>query len=176
MATLECRAVICRGPNLPLSVEKVRIEPPKSGEVRVKIVATGVCHSDAHLVTGHITANGGFTIKYPSLLGHEGAGVVESIGEGVTSVDVGDHVLIIFMPKCNSCDWCSRTDYTNLCSRKTDAITMEDGTSRTRTLNGEELFNFVGAGTLADYVVCSEARIAKIPKDLPLEKVIKKFN
>lgn len=171
MASLQCRAVVCRGPNLPLSIEQVLIDPPKSGEVRIKIVATGVCHSDAHLVTGHITASGGISFKYPSLIGHEGAGIVESIGDGVTNVGVGDHVLVIFMPKCNSCDACLRADDTNLCSRRTDAVTMEDGTTRTRTLEGEELYNFVGLGTLAEYLVCSETRVAKIPNDIPLEKV-----
>ncbi|KAI1285837.1 Alcohol dehydrogenase class-3 [Halotydeus destructor] len=165
-----CRAVLCRGPKIPLTIEEVSIDPPKVGEVRVKVVASGVCHSDVHLFAGHFEGSS-FPQKFPTLLGHEGSGVVESVGDGVTSVQVGDHVLVSFSGKCNDCYLCANSDKTNICMK--DAIcqiTMPDGTVRTRTSSGEEVYNFSGVGTFAEYLVCREGRVAKIRKDAPLEK------
>ncbi|KAI1285842.1 Alcohol dehydrogenase class-3 [Halotydeus destructor] len=166
-----CRAVICRGAGKPWTVEKVTIDPPKALEVRIKVVATGLCHTDVHLRTGHLEGSS-FPHKFPSLVGHEGSGQVESVGEGVTSVVPGDHVLISFNGKCNSCYMCSRPSKTNLCARASvGQIAMPDGTLRTRTLTGEAVHNFMGVGTLAEYLVCVEARVAKVRKDAPLDKI-----
>ncbi|KAI1285836.1 Alcohol dehydrogenase class-3 [Halotydeus destructor] len=142
---ITCRAALFYGPKVSLSIEEVTIDPPKAGEVRVKIVASGVCHSDVHYYTGHHVGSS-IPQNYPTLLGHEGSGIVESVGEGVTSVRAGDH------------DGMLQT-------------TMPDGTLRTRTLAGVEVNNYVGLGTFAEYLVCSEGRVAKIRKDAPLEKV-----
>ncbi|KAI1285843.1 Alcohol dehydrogenase class-3 [Halotydeus destructor] len=171
MAAITCRAALCHGPKSPLTIEEVTIDAPKAGEVRVKVFATGLCQSDLHLSTGHFEGCS-FPQNFPIVLGHEGSGQVESVGQGVTSVQVGDHVLLSFNGKCNDCYLCSNSDRTNLCMN--EAIpqdSMQDGTLRIRTLAGVEVHSFIGLGTFAEYLVCSEARVAKIRKDAPLEKV-----
>ena len=106
-----CKAAVAWEPKKPLSIEDIEVAPPKAGEVRIKITHTGVCHTDAYTLGGHDSEG-----IFPCVLGHEGAGIVESVGEGVTSVAVGDHVIPCYIPQCYDCDFCNRKD-TNVCSR-----------------------------------------------------------
>lgn len=101
---IECKAVICCGAEMPLIVEKIHVLPPEKDEVRIKVVATAWCRSDAHVVTGHATEEYG--IKFPCILGHEASGIVESVGEDVTSLEPGDHVLTCCFPQCGTCVFC----------------------------------------------------------------------
>jgi D-arabinose 1-dehydrogenase-like Zn-dependent alcohol dehydrogenase len=109
--TIKCRAAVCYGPNTPLVVENIDVAPPKAGEVRIKVIASGICHTDLHFTDNHLSA------VYPIILGHEGSGIVESVGEGVTSVAVGDHVIPVLLSQCKECDWCVNRADSNLCQR-----------------------------------------------------------
>lgn len=143
------------------------MQPPRKGEVRIKIFATGLCHTDAYTLGGHDPEG-----VFPVILGHEGAGVVESVGEGVTSVAVGDHVMPLYIPQCRECKFC-KSKKTNLCSviRTTQGKgLMPDGTSRF-SCNGKEIFHFMGCSTLSEYTVTSEISVCKIDPKAPLEKV-----
>lgn len=100
--SIKCKAAIAWGPGQPLSIEEVEVMPPQAGEVRVRIVATGVCHTDAFTLSGEDPEG-----VFPCILGHEGGGIVESVGEGVTSVKVGDHVIPLYTPECGECKFCS---------------------------------------------------------------------
>eukprot|EP01138_Halocafeteria_seosinensis_P006234 gb/GECG01006375.1/.p1 GENE.gb/GECG01006375.1/~~gb/GECG01006375.1/.p1 ORF type:complete len:387 (+),score=29.17 gb/GECG01006375.1/:1-1161(+) len=163
---IQCRAAVAWAPKQDLSVEQVEVAPPKAGEVRVRIYTTGVCHTDAYTLSG-IDPEGNF----PSVLGHEGGGIVESVGEGVTSVAPGDHVVPLYIPECGECK-CCRSGKTNLCSkiRATQGKgVMPDGTSRLRC-KGKDLYHFMGTSTFSEYTVLPEISVAKIPKDVPLSK------
>lgn len=141
--------------------------PPKAGEVRIKILATGVCHTDAYTLGG-LDSEG----LFPCILGHEGGGVVESVGEGVTSVAVGDHVIPLYTPECRDCKFC-KSGKTNLCSviRATQGKgVMPDGTSRF-TCKGKTVYHFMGCSTFSQYTVLPEISVAKVAKEAPLEKV-----
>jgi len=167
MSAIKCRAAVAWGPKEPLTIEEVEVGPPKAGEVRVKVVATGVCHTDAYTLSG-ADPEGAF----PVILGHEGAGIVESIGEGVTSVAVGDHVIPLYIPECRECKFCT-SGKTNLCSkiRATQGQgVMPDGTSRF-TCKGKTLLHYMGCSTFSEYTVLPEISIAKIQPEAPLEKV-----
>ena len=107
---IECRAAVAWAPN-ELKMETVQVGPPKTGEIRIRIVASGVCHSDLFFLRG-----GAGPDVFPCILGHEGAGIVESIGEGVTSVAVGDHVIPLWNPQCRDCDQCA-CPLSNTCSK-----------------------------------------------------------
>ena len=164
---ITCRAAVAWEAKKPLSIETIEVEPPKAGEVRVKVLASGVCHTDAYTLDGHDPEG-----IFPVILGHEGAGVVESVGEGVTKFKVGDHVIPLYLPQCNDCAYCKRPD-TNLCVkiRSTQGIgLMPDGTSRF-TCKGKKLFHFMGTSTFSEYTVLPEISLAKIDDKAPLEKV-----
>ena len=146
-AAIICKAAIAFAPNEDLVVEAVSVAPPRAGEVRIRIVAAAVCHTDIYTWSGQDSEG-----LFPAILGHEGAGVVESIGEGVTSVAVGDHVIPLYTPECKTCKFCKATGEhaTNLCSRIRGTQgkgVMPDGTSRfTCVRTGQTLFHFmVGA-------------------------------
>merc|ERR1712063_4249 len=167
MSAIKCRAAVAWGPKEPLTIEEVEVGPPKAGEVRVKVVATGVCHTDAYTLSGDDPEG-----AFPVILGHEGAGIVESVGEGVTSVEVGDHVIPLYIPECRECKFCL-SGKTNLCSkiRATQGKgVMPDGTSRF-TCKGKELLHYMGTSTFSEYTVLPEISVAKVDKDAPLEKV-----
>lgn len=167
MATITCKAAVCWEAKKPMVLEDIEVAPPKAGEVRVKIVASGTCHTDAMVLDG-LDAEG----KYPVILGHEGGGIVESIGEGVTSVAVGDHVIPLYIPQCNECKFCL-SGKTNLCGkiRSTQGEgVMPDGTSRF-TCRGETVYHFMGTSTFSEYTVLPEISLAVVPKDAPLDKV-----
>ena len=167
---MKTKAAILRGRNTPWSVEEIDLDPPKAGEVLVKIVASGMCHSDEHLVTGDLE---GATAPLPTIGGHEGAGVVLEVGPGVFSVAPGDHVVFGFVPACGRCPSCS-AGHSNLCDLGAITATgmqLSDGTSRHHDKDGNDLTLAIGAlGTFAHHTVVHEASCIKIEKDLPLDK------
>jgi S-(hydroxymethyl)glutathione dehydrogenase/alcohol dehydrogenase len=146
------------------SVEDVELDPPREGEVLVKLVASGLCHSDEHLVTGDIP------IPFPVVGGHEGAGVIEAVGPGVTSVAPGDHVVLAFIPSCGRCSFCA-SGHSNLCDLGGSIILgpQLDGTYRFHA-KGEDVGQMCILGTFAPYTVVSEASVVKIDDDIPLDK------
>jgi S-(hydroxymethyl)glutathione dehydrogenase/alcohol dehydrogenase len=165
--TITCKAAIAWEAGKPLSIEEVQVAPPKAGEVRVKIVATGVCHTDAFTLSGDDPEG-----IFPAILGHEGGGIVESIGEGVTSVAVGDHVIPLYTPECGECKFC-KSGKTNLCSkiRATQGKgLMPDGTTRF-SHKGQPIYHYMGCSTFSEYTVLPEISLAKINKSAPLEEV-----
>ncbi|ORZ31448.1 chaperonin 10-like protein [Catenaria anguillulae PL171] len=164
---IKCKAAIAWGPGQPLSVEDIEVAPPKKGEIRLKVVASGVCHTDAYTLSGQDPEG-----VFPSILGHEGGGIVESIGEGVTSVKPGDYVVPLYIPQCNTCKFCT-SGKTNLCSvvRSTQGRgLMPDETSRF-TCRGKPIYHFMGCSTFSEYTVILEISAAKVPQSAPLDKV-----
>src|SRR3954470_14487120 len=167
MEALKTRAAVAWGPGQPLSIEEVDLEPPRRGEVLVRIVATGVCHTDAFTLSGDDPEG-----VFPSVLGHEGGGIVVEIGKGVTSLAVGDHVIPLYTAECRECKFC-KSGKTNLCQkvRATQGKgLMPDGTTRF-SYNGEPVYHYMGCSTFSEYTVVPEISLAKIPKEAPLEKV-----
>jgi len=164
---IKSRAAIAWGPNQPLSIEEVDVMPPQAGEVRVRIVATGVCHTDAFTLSGDDPEG-----IFPVILGHEGGGIVESVGDGVTSVQVGDHVIPLYTPECGECKFC-KSGKTNLCQkiRATQGKgLMPDGTTRFFK-DGKPIFHYMGCSTFSEYTVLPEISLAKVSKDAPLKEV-----
>ena len=167
MKMIKTRAAVAWGPGQPLKIEEVDLMPPQKGEVLVRIVATGVCHTDAYTLSGQDSEG-----KFPCILGHEGGGVVEAVGEGVTSVAVGDHVIPLYTPECGKCKFCL-SGKTNLCQaiRATQGQgLMPDGTTRF-SKDGQPIYHYMGTSTFSEYTVLPEISLAKINKDAPLEKV-----
>ncbi|XP_038223311.1 alcohol dehydrogenase class-3 [Zerene cesonia] len=164
---IKCKAAVAWEAGKPLSIEEIEVDPPKAGEVRVKILATGVCHTDAYTLSGKDPEG-----VFPVILGHEGGGIVESVGEGVTTVKPGDHVLPLYVPQCKTCKFCLNPK-TNLCQKV--RITqgqgvMPDGTRRFRC-KGKELYHFMGCSTFSEYTVVLEISLCKIADNAPLDKV-----
>jgi S-(hydroxymethyl)glutathione dehydrogenase/alcohol dehydrogenase len=167
MKMIKTRAAVAWAPDQPLSIEQVDLIPPQRGEVLVRIVATGVCHTDAYTLSGKDPEG-----RFPTILGHEGGGVVEALGEGVTSVAVGDHVIPLYTPECGECNFC-KSGKTNLCQaiRATQGRgLMPDGTTRF-SKNGIPIYHYMGTSTFSEYTVIPEISLAKISKEAPLEKV-----
>ncbi|MFQ2101798.1 S-(hydroxymethyl)glutathione dehydrogenase/class III alcohol dehydrogenase [Aeromonas sanarellii] len=165
--SIKCKAAIAWGPGQPLSIEEVEVMPPQAGEVRVRIVATGVCHTDAFTLSGEDPEG-----VFPCILGHEGGGIVESVGEGVTSVKVGDHVIPLYTPECGECKFC-KSGKTNLCQkiRATQGKgLMPDGTTRF-SKDGQPIYHYMGTSTFSEYTVLPEISIAKVDPAAPLEEV-----
>ncbi|XP_040274133.1 alcohol dehydrogenase 1-like [Bufo bufo] len=164
---IKCKAAVLWGPRQPFKIEEIEVAPPKTHEVRIKIVATGICRSDDHVKEGLMKDR-----KYPVILGHEGAGIVESVGDGVTTVKPGDKVIPLFVPYCGKCRGCVEPK-SNLCCRsdigKPTGL-MPDNTSRF-TCKGELLYNFINTSTFTEYTVVDESSVVKIHDDAPLEKV-----
>ncbi|WP_417312716.1 S-(hydroxymethyl)glutathione dehydrogenase/class III alcohol dehydrogenase [Ectopseudomonas khazarica] len=164
---IKSRAAVAFGPNEPLKIVEIDVESPKAGEVLVRIVATGVCHTDAYTLSGQDSEG-----VFPCVLGHEGGGIVEAVGEGVTSVKVGDHVIPLYTAECGECKFC-KSQKTNLCSsvRATQGKgLMPDGTTRF-SYNGEPIYHYMGCSTFSEYTVLPEVSVAVIPKEAPLDKV-----
>ena len=164
---IKSRAAVAWAAKQPLEITTVDVAPPKAGEVLVRIVATGVCHTDAYTLSGADPEG-----IFPAILGHEGGGIVEAIGEGVTSVAVGDHVIPLYTPECGKCKFCL-SGKTNLCQaiRATQGKgLMPDGTSRF-SKDGKPIFHYMGTSTFSEYTVLPEISVARISKDAPLEKV-----
>jgi S-(hydroxymethyl)glutathione dehydrogenase/alcohol dehydrogenase len=163
---MEVRAAVARAAGKPLTVETIRLEGPRAGEVMIEIKATGVCHTDAYTLSGADPEG-----IFPSVLGHEGAGVVVEVGSGVTSVKPGDHVIPLYTPECRNCKFCL-SGRTNLCQaiRATQGRgLMPDGTSRFRDARGGELRHYMGTSTFAQLTVLPEIAVAKIREDAPFD-------
>lgn len=151
----------------PLEIEEIEISGPKQGEVLLRVVASGVCHTDAYTMSGADPEG-----IFPTVLGHEGGAIVEEIGPGVTSLAVGDHVIPLYTPECRKCKFCL-SGRTNLCQaiRETQGKgLMPDGTSRF-SKNGKTIFHYMGTSTFSNYTVLPEIAVAKIAKQAPLDKV-----
>lgn len=164
---MKTRAAVAYKAGEPLVIETVDLEGPKAGEVLIENMATGVCHTDAFTLSGDDPEG-----AFPAILGHEGAGIVREVGEGVTSVEVGDHIIPLYTPECRTCDFCLNPK-TNLCQsiRETQGKgLMPDGTSRF-SLNGEEILHYMGTSTFSNFSVLPEIAVAKVRKDAPFEKI-----
>ncbi|MRG92126.1 S-(hydroxymethyl)glutathione dehydrogenase/class III alcohol dehydrogenase [Polyangium spumosum] len=164
---MKIKAAVAHRPNAPLSIEEVELEGPKEGEVLVEIKATGVCHTDDYTLSGKDSEG-----IFPSILGHEGAGVVVDVGPGVKSVKKGDHVIPLYTPECRQCKFCLSRK-TNLCQaiRATQGKgLMPDGTSRFK-IGKETVYHYMGTSTFANYTVLPEIAVAKIREDAPFDKV-----
>ena len=164
---IKSKAAVAWGPGQPLVIEEVDVAPPKAGEVLVKMVATGVCHTDAFTLSGDDPEG-----IFPCILGHEGGGIVEQLGEGVTGLAVGDHVIPLYTPECGECKFC-KSGKTNLCQkiRETQGKgLMPDGTTRF-SKNGETIYHYMGTSTFSEYTVLPEISLAKVNPEAPLEEV-----
>lgn len=164
---MKSRAAIALEAGKPLIIDEVDVEGPREGEVLIKIIATGVCHTDAYTLSGKDPEG-----IFPSILGHEGGAVVVEIGKGVTSVKPGDHVIPLYTPECGKCKFCL-SGKTNLCQaiRATQGKgLMPDGTSRF-SYKGQTLYHYMGTSTFSEYTVLPEIAVAKINDKAPLDKV-----
>jgi S-(hydroxymethyl)glutathione dehydrogenase/alcohol dehydrogenase len=164
---MKSRAAVAFGPGKPLEIVEIDVAPPKKGEVLIKITHTGVCHTDAFTLSGEDPEG-----IFPAVLGHEGGGIVVEVGEGVTSVAVGDHVIPLYTAECGVCKFCT-SGKTNLCQavRATQGKgLMPDGTSRF-SYNGETIYHYMGCSTFSEYTVVAEVSVAKVNPKAPLEKV-----
>jgi len=161
------KAAVAFAAGEPLSIETVDLAAPAAGEVLVEMKATGICHTDAYTLSGADPEG-----IFPSILGHEGAGIVREIGAGVSTLKPGDHVIPLYTPECRQCKFCL-SGKTNLCGAIRDTQgqgLMPDGSSRF-SLNGEPLFHYMGTSTFANFTVVPEIALAKIREDAPFDKV-----
>jgi S-(hydroxymethyl)glutathione dehydrogenase / alcohol dehydrogenase len=164
---MQVKAAVAHKAGGPLSIETVDLAGPRAGEVLVEIKATGICHTDEFTLSGADPEG-----IFPTILGHEGAGIVVETGPGVTSLKKGDHVIPLYVPECRQCEYCI-SEKTNLCQsiRITQGQgVMPDGSSRF-SLGGERLFHYMGTSTFANYTVVPEISLAKIREDAPFDKV-----
>ena len=164
---MDIKAAVAFEAEKPLSIETVQLDGPKEGEVLVEIKATGVCHTDEFTRSGADPEG-----LFPSVMGHEGAGVVVEVGPGVSSLEVGDHVIPLYTPECRECEYCLNPK-TNMCQaiRGTQGQgLMPDGTSRL-SLNGDALYHYMGTSTFASHTIVPEIALAKIREDAPFDKV-----
>ena len=164
---MKTRAAVAWKASSPLVIEEIDLQGPQHGEVLVRMVATGVCHTDLFTLSGDDPEG-----IFPAILGHEGGGIVEEIGTGVTTLKVGDHVIPLYTPECGVCKFCL-SGKTNLCQaiRATQGKgLMPDGTTRF-SKNGTPIFHYMGTSTFSEYTVVPEIALAKINKAAPLEKV-----
>jgi len=164
---MKTRAAVAWEAGKPLEIEEIDLDGPKAGEVLLRNVATGVCHTDAFTLSGEDPEG-----IFPAVLGHEGGAVVEEIGAGVTNLKVGDKVIPLYTPECGECNFCT-SGKTNLCQaiRVTQGQgLMPDGTSRF-SKNGQTIFHYMGTSTFSEYTVLPEIAVAKVSDNAPLEKV-----
>jgi S-(hydroxymethyl)glutathione dehydrogenase/alcohol dehydrogenase len=164
---MKSKAAVAWEAGKPLEIEEVDVQGPEEGEVLLRVVATGVCHTDAFTLTGEDPEG-----IFPSILGHEGGAIVEEVGAGVTSVQAGDHVIPLYTPECGECSYC-KSGKTNLCQaiRVTQGQgLMPDGSSRF-SKDGQTIYHYMGTSTFSEYTVLPEISIAKVNKAAPLDKV-----
>ena len=165
---MKTRAAVAVEAGKPLEITEVNLEGPQEGEVLVEIMATGICHTDGYTLSGADPEG-----IFPSILGHEGAGIVREVGPSVSSVKPGDHVIPLYTPECRECEYCLHPK-TNLCQaiRETQGKgLMPDGTSRFSTLDGKPLHHYMGTSTFSNFSVMPEIAVAKIREDAPFDKV-----
>ncbi|SLN15988.1 S-(hydroxymethyl)glutathione dehydrogenase [Aquimixticola soesokkakensis] len=165
---MRTRAAVAVAPGKPLEIMEVNLEGPKAGEVLVEIKATGICHTDEFTLSGADPEG-----LFPAILGHEGAGVVLEVGEGVTTLKPGDHVIPLYTPECRECPSCLSRK-TNLCTsiRATQgAGMMPDGTTRFTMLDGTPIHHYMGCSTFANHTVVPEIALAKVRQDAPFDKI-----
>ena len=163
---MKTRAAVAFEAKKPLEIVELDLEGPKAGEVLVEIMATGICHTDAYTLDGFDSEG-----LFPSVLGHEGAGIVREVGAGVTSVKEGDHVIPLYTPECRECKTCT-SQKSNLCTsiRATQGKgVMPDGTSRF-SYKGQTIYHYMGCSTFSNFTVLPEIALAKIRKDAPFDK------
>ncbi|KAG9204212.1 S-(hydroxymethyl)glutathione dehydrogenase [Epicoccum nigrum] len=164
--TITCKAAVAWEAGKDLSIEDIEVAPPKAHEVRIEIYYTGVCHTDAYTLSGKDPEG-----AFPIVLGHEGAGIVESVGEGVTNVKPGDHVVALYTPECKECKFC-KSGKTNLCGkiRATQGKgVMPDGTSRFKC-KGKDLLHFMGTSTFSQYTVVADISVVAITEKAPMDR------
>jgi S-(hydroxymethyl)glutathione dehydrogenase/alcohol dehydrogenase len=165
---MRTRAAVAVQAGKPLEIMDVNLEGPRAGEVLVEIKATGLCHTDDFTLSGADPEG-----LFPAILGHEGAGVVVEVGEGVTSVKPGDHVIPLYTPECRTCPSCL-SQKTNLCTsiRSTQGQgVMPDGSSRFSTLDGDPILHYMGCSTFSNFTVLPEIAVAKVREDAPFDKI-----
>ncbi|KAI0002952.1 class III ADH enzyme [Russula compacta] len=165
--TITCKAAVCWGAREPLKVEDIEVEPPRAHEVRIQILYTGVCHTDEYTRSG-ADPEGAF----PVILGHEGGGIVESVGEGVTNVKLGDHVIPLYTAECKECKFC-KSGKTNLCGkvRATQGQGLMPDKSSRFSIKGQKILHFMGVSTFSQYTVVADVSVVAINEKAPLDKV-----
>jgi len=165
---MKTRAAVALAPGQPLEIMEVNLDGPKAGEVLIEVKATGVCHTDEFTRSGDDPEG-----IFPAILGHEGAGIVLAVGEGVTTVAPGDHVIPLYTPECRQCHACL-SGKTNLCTaiRGTQGQgLMPDGTTRFSMLDGTPIYHYMGCSTFANHTVLPEIAVAKVREDAPFDKI-----
>uniref|UniRef100_A0AAR2K1W9 Enoyl reductase (ER) domain-containing protein n=1 Tax=Pygocentrus nattereri TaxID=42514 RepID=A0AAR2K1W9_PYGNA len=164
---IKCQAAVAWEPNVPMVIEEIEVAPPQKNEIRIKVIATGVCHSDLyHLFEGKHKDG------FPAVLGHEGAGVVESVGPGVTEFKPGDKVIPLFVSQCKECRFC-KSPKTNLCEKSwsTERYAQMSNTDTRFSCRGKPVLQFMGTSTFSEYTVLNQIAVAKIHDDAPLNRV-----
>ena len=165
---MRTRAAVAMEAGKPLEIMDVNLDGPKAGEVLVEVKATGICHTDEFTLSGADPEG-----LFPAILGHEGAGVVIEVGDGVRSVEPGDHVIPLYTPECRECEYCLNPK-TNLCQaiRGTQGQgLMPDGTSRFSMTDGTPILHYMGCSTFSNHTVLPEIAVAKVRKDAPFDKI-----
>ncbi|KAL5725890.1 alcohol dehydrogenase [Ranunculus cassubicifolius] len=167
---ITCKAAVVWGPKEPLVMEEIQVDPPQNLEVRIKIIYTSVCHSDLSAWQGENEAQK----RFPRILGHEAAGIVESVGEGVLDIKEGDHVIPLFNGECGDCKYCD-SEKTNLCGKfrvnPFKSVMEADGKTRFSTKNGEPIYHFLNTSTFSEYTVLDSACVVKIDSNASLKKM-----
>ena len=164
---MKTRAAVAHQAGKPLSIETIELEGPRAGEVLIEVKATGICHTDAYTLSGADPEG-----IFPSVLGHEGAGVVVEVGPEVKSVRPGDHVIPLYVPECRACEYCL-SGKTNLCQaiRETQGRGLMPDASSRFSLGGDTIYHYMGTSTFSEYTVVPEIAVAKIREDAPFDKV-----
>ncbi|KAF7202182.1 alcohol dehydrogenase 1 [Nothobranchius furzeri] len=164
---IRCKAAVAWEPNKPLVIEEIEVAPPQAGEIRIKIVATAVCHTDLYHLLESRHKDG-----FPTVLGHEAAGIVESVGPGVTEFQPGDKVIPLFLAQCKDCRFC-KSPKTNQCEHAWTRVIQDQmaGVESRFTCKGKRIHQFVATSTFSEYTVINQIAVAKIHPDAPLDKV-----
>ncbi|XP_031493857.1 alcohol dehydrogenase-like 4 [Nymphaea colorata] len=166
---ITCKAAVLWGPNEPFVIEEIQVEPPQQLEVRIRVLYTSICHTDLSFWKGENEAQR----KFPRILGHEAAGIVESVGEGVVDLKPGDHVVPIFNGECGDCVYC-KSEKTNLCGKyRVDPFrsTMLNDDGTRFSVRGQPVYHFLSTSTFSEYTVLDYACVVKIDQKAPLEKM-----
>ncbi|KAI3473837.1 hypothetical protein Pfo_027994 [Paulownia fortunei] len=167
---ITCKAAVAYGPGEPLVVEEIQVDTPQKMEVRIRVLFTSICHTDLSAWQGENEAQR----KYPRIFGHEASGLVESVGEGVRDIEIGDHVVPIFNGECGECAYCTSPN-TNLCEKfRVNAFKstmVNDGKCRFSTKDGKPIYHFLNTSTFSEYTVLDSACVVKIDQKAPLQKM-----